>query len=320
MKFSIILPIYKVEKYLRECIESILCQTFKDYEIILVDDGSPDSCPQICDEYALKYPNIQCIHRPNGGLSAARNSGLLVAKGEYVMFVDSDDFLYDKYALDKVAQKSNSSPEIIHYRYAEWYESDNHIYPRNFSYDIVTDGRSVTDIYCELIDKDAYISSAWSKAVQRKFLIDNNILFERNLLGEDNEWSYHVIMLANKIELIDDILYVYRRRGGSITTSSTQKNLTDLLYVIEKWEKILIQEKDNERTKVIWMSLAKQYCSALIIYSAINNAETYYQRLSEKSYLLQYSKNRRVVIFRRIKRLIGLSGLIKMLRIYQKIR
>ena len=93
MKLSIIMPVYNVEDYLCKCIDSVLNQDYEDYEVILVDDGSPDECPKICDSYAKKHDNIRVVHRENGGLSAARNSGIEVAIGEYILFVDSDDYI-----------------------------------------------------------------------------------------------------------------------------------------------------------------------------------------------------------------------------------
>lgn len=95
MIFSIIVPIYNVEKYLRCCVDSVLAENFADYEMILVDDGSPDGCGKICDEYAGKYPHIKVIHKENGGLSDARNAGIRAAKGDYLIFLDSDDYWAD---------------------------------------------------------------------------------------------------------------------------------------------------------------------------------------------------------------------------------
>ena len=103
--FSIIIPIYKVEQYLNECVDSILNQSFLDYEIILVEDGSPDKCPEICDKYAEIDDRIHVIHKKNGGLSSARNHGVESAKGEYIIFVDSDDCWNDNGALDDLARK-----------------------------------------------------------------------------------------------------------------------------------------------------------------------------------------------------------------------
>ena len=105
MRFSIVIPIYKVEKYLRPCIDSVLQQTFRDFELILVDDGSPDSCPQICDEYAAKDARVKVVHKINGGQASARNAGLEVAQGDYVCYVDSDDYLIDNKVLERLLEK-----------------------------------------------------------------------------------------------------------------------------------------------------------------------------------------------------------------------
>ena len=104
MRFSVILPIYKVEKYLAECVDSILKQSFSDYEIILVDDGSPDTSGAICDEYAKKDARVRVIHKKNGGLSDARNAGFEIACGEYVVFIDSDDYVTDADFLKKISE------------------------------------------------------------------------------------------------------------------------------------------------------------------------------------------------------------------------
>ena len=108
-----------------------------------------------------------------------------------------------------------------------------------FDYDVPTEGRTMAEIYCDLVDKDAYYNSAWSKIIRRSLLIDNNIRFEKGIVGEDNEWYYHVVMVANSLVLVDENLYIYRRRQGSTTTTTTRKNLLDQLYVLDKWEKIL---------------------------------------------------------------------------------
>ncbi|MDY5641403.1 MAG: glycosyltransferase family 2 protein, partial [Candidatus Faecousia sp.] len=102
-KVSVVIPVYKVEPYLRRCVDSVLAQTLSDLEIILVDDGSPDHCPEICDEYALTHQNIQVIHKTNGGLASARNAGMRIAQGEYILFVDSDDWIDPEMAEELVA-------------------------------------------------------------------------------------------------------------------------------------------------------------------------------------------------------------------------
>lgn len=320
MKFSVILPVYKVENYLCPCIDSILNQTYKDFEIILVDDGSPDKCPEICDNYARKYPRVKVIHKSNAGQADARNVGLDAAQGDYICYIDSDDFLANDGVLQLLAEKTESKPDIVHYKFKEWFELDGHIADCRFDYNVPTEGRTLAEIYCDLVDKDAYYNSAWSKIIRRKLLTENNIRFEKGIVGEDNEWYYHVVMVANSLMLVDEALYVYRRRQGSTTTTTTRKNLLDQLYVLEKWEKILKDKSNDDRTRVVRGSLAKQYCSALIIYAGLTGVSDLYPRLKEKDYLLNYSKTKRVEIFRKTKKIVGLRGLILGLKLIKKLR
>ncbi len=107
--FSVIVPIYKVEKYLRRCVDSILAQTYKDFEVLLIDDGSPDGCPQICDEYARLDPRVRVIHKPNGGLISARNAGIQAARGDYICYVDADDWAKEN-MLQFIHEKLSQSP------------------------------------------------------------------------------------------------------------------------------------------------------------------------------------------------------------------
>ena len=116
MQFTVIVPIYKVEEYLERCIDSILCQTFTDFELLLVDDGSPDRCPQICDDYAKKDDRIRVIHKPNGGLISARNAGILAARGDFITYVDGDDWIKPQllqFVHDRIAESSEPVDMII---------------------------------------------------------------------------------------------------------------------------------------------------------------------------------------------------------------
>lgn len=319
MKFSLILPIYRVQQFLTQCIDSILAQTFQDFEIILVDDGSPDESPRICDEYASKDLRISVVHQKNAGQAAARNVGLAIAKGEYVAFVDSDDFLIDENVLQKIADASHSNPDVIHYKFVEWFESDGHIADCYFDYKVETEGRTLAEIYCDLIDKDAYYNSAWSKAIRRELLQENGIRFHEGIVGEDNEWYYHVVLAAKSLMLLDEPLYVYRRRQGSTTSTVNRKHLLDQLFVLDKWGTKL-KDYEGAAAKVIWGSLAKQYCSALIIYAGLDDVKDLLPRILKKKYLLKYSRNKRVVIFRWIQRVCGVRGLICLLKLVKKIK
>lgn len=320
MKFSIIIPCYKVEKYLSECVDSVLNQTFTDYEIILVDDGSPDRVPMICDEYSTKYTFVKTVHKPNGGLSDARNVGLKQAKGEYIFFIDSDDYLIDKNVLQRISQKLKSNPDVVAFKSIKWFETNGELSHSTTDLAVSDDRLSACEKYIELIDKDTYSNSAWSKVIKRTLLVDNNIEFEKGLLGEDNDWYYKVVGVLSSLELIDEPLYVYRQRAGSITKTYKNKNLEHLLWIIEKWTNYINDGEMTDNKKVIRNSLAKQYCHAIIGYSSLENPKEYYPQLKQYMYLLKYSANPRVKVFRKMYKLIGLRGIILLLRLRKVIK
>ena len=125
MKFSIVIPVYKTKEYLDHCVESVIAQTFRDFEIILVDDGSPDCCGAMCDAWAAKDSRIVVVHQENGGLSAARNAGIRRATGEYIMFLDSDDWWADPYVLENIAQHLNhTDADILSFNYRKSYNGN----------------------------------------------------------------------------------------------------------------------------------------------------------------------------------------------------
>lgn len=145
MLFSIILPVYNVEKYLCECVESILKQTYKDYEIILVDDGSTDKSPEICDSFSEQNPCVKTVHKKNGGLSDARNAGTKTARGEYIIYIDSDDFVIAEDFLEKLADKTKNSPDLILYKYSKYYDTQKRLADCTFSLKSAADKVSYAD-------------------------------------------------------------------------------------------------------------------------------------------------------------------------------
>ena len=213
---SIIVPVYMVEKYLDRCIESITNQTYKNLEIILVDDGSPDNCPEICDKWAEKDSRIKVIHKENGGLSDARNAGVAVATGDYIGFVDSDDYIepdmYEK-LLDVIHQ---TNAEIASCKFRHVYENNYAPIPDNNTNQItVTDTEPALD--CLIID---YLirQVVWNKIY--KATIVKEIPFDIGKYHEDEFWSYKVIGKAAIIAYIDYTGYNYLQRQGSIMGSS----------------------------------------------------------------------------------------------------
>ena len=211
IKISIIVPIYNVENYLDKCIKSIINQSFKNLEIILVDDGSPDNCPAICDEWAKKDNRIKVIHKENGGLSDARNAGLAVATGEYIAFVDSDDYIEADIYKKLLSVALNNKCDIVSCKLRMVYENDKNFVTKDDSEDIII--YSTEDAMSALID-DKIRQVVWNKLYKADII--KNIPFDVGKHHEDEFWSYKAIGNATKIATIDYTGYNYLQRSGSI--------------------------------------------------------------------------------------------------------
>ena len=323
MKYSFILPIYNVEAYLEECVASILAQTYTDYEIILVDDGSKDSSPMICDRLAEQDARIKVVHKKNGGLSDARNAGTDVAVGTYIIFIDSDDFLLTRDFLEKVNEKAENRPDLIFYKYQKYYHASKTFEDCKYSYKTAIDKNTYSERVEALVKADAFYGMAWIKTIKKTLLDENKIQFEVGLLGEDMEWNYHLMVNASSIEFIDESFVAYRQREGSITATHKLKNLTDFIYVLEKWsERIMKKEMDSLLKNALLGSLAKYYSNMLVVYARLKDAEKkkYRKRIKELSWLLKYSMSNRPKTVGKIYNLIGFDMTIFALQVMDRIK
>lgn len=321
MKFSVILPIYNVEKYLRECADSILCQTFTDYEMILVDDGSCDNSPKICDELEKTDARVRVVHKENGGSSSARNAGLGIAQGEYIVFMDSDDFITDKTFLEKINAKTVGSPDLIFFKYSKYSEDGRILKDCQFSYHSAILEHNLASQIKALVKDDAFYGMAWIKAIKRTLLVDNGIHFEEGLLGEDMDWNYNLLLHTNKIEFIDESFLAYRQRGNSTSRICKIKNLTDFIHILEKWsEKIKSSDLENDFKEALYASMAKYYSNLLVVYSRVQDTEKkkHIKRIKSLSWLLDYSMSRRPKLVSKVYRLFGFNLTIKALQIIDK--
>lgn len=208
---SVIVPIYNVEKYLARCVDSIVNQTYKNLEIILVDDGSPDRCPQMCDDYAEKDGRIKVVHKKNGGLSDARNAGMAVATGKYISFIDSDDYVSDDFfeCLLDVMNKENS--DIAECSVVKLYE-DNRF--DEFSDDLSVKTYDTQDAMSALIAENPFHQHVWNKLYKTELIKD--IPYAVGKLNEDEFWTYQVFGRANKVSKLNKTMYYYFQRNSSI--------------------------------------------------------------------------------------------------------
>lgn len=229
-KVSIIVPIYKVEKYLSQCIQSFCDQTLRDIEIILVEDGSPDNCGSICDHFAAQDPRIRVVHKKNEGVGAARNDGIKLATGEYVIFVDADDYIpEDAYEKMYHCAKENDADIVLAdiytvkndvVRYIKFYEKDFVTTDRKFLDEIVKS--AFYNYYCPMppATGPAYgYGGPTNKLVRRSLIIEKDIWFDTSVKGifDDVIYSAYIMACAQKVAYITEPVYYYRLLDNSIT-------------------------------------------------------------------------------------------------------
>lgn len=219
MLFSIIVPIYKVEKYIRQCVDSILAQTFPDFELILVDDGSPDNCPKICDEYAEKDKRVKVIHLVNSGVVIARQTGVNNANGEYLLFVDGDDSIAFN-CLEVIAKYAYV--DVIRFGFYREKPSGYEKTPISERVGYYSKGDIEREIFPKLIqtvDANYYIPSVWVAAFRKELFVKNMLTDIRLAVGEDGACVIPCIYHAQSLYIIEDCLYNYRLNYSSVTKS-----------------------------------------------------------------------------------------------------
>lgn len=254
MKFSIIVPVYNTEPYLEKCILSLKEQTFTDIEIILIDDGSTDNSPQICDQFSRIDSRIKVIHKENGGLSDARNKGMAAASGEYILFVDSDDYIepdacrnfarYCELGCDMIVANAVVEGDRIKLTHIP---ADSTVY-------------SGTDYLYKAVKSDNAPMAAWLNAYRRAFLIENNLFFKYGILHEDEQFSPRCFLKANSVICTDILFYHYVIRSNSISKQANKrKNARDLFDTCLELEQIYTEIADGEFRSLLLDSLVVKY-------------------------------------------------------------
>ncbi len=227
MLISIVVPVYKVEQCLERCVDSLINQTYKDLEIILVDDGSPDSCGLICDTYQAKDDRVIVIHKANGGLSDARNAGLKKSSGDYVFFVDSDDYIKEDACEKMLPFLENSRADIVMGDCdvtEEGYEC--------YHYADLEVGKkfSGSQYMKAALQKKTFPVVVWLNAYRRQFLLDNGLYFKENILHEDVEFSPRAFICAKSVVYTGVSFYHYVINDTSITSQKDKRKHCKDIY------------------------------------------------------------------------------------------
>ncbi len=232
---SIIVPVYKVEAYLDECVSSLAAQTYRDIEILLIDDASPDACPQICDAWAEKDSRIRVIHKKNGGAASARNAGLDAAGGTYVCFVDSDDVVSSRFVERLLAVLKNANADIAVCGFELWSKTDNQTVSGT-----TAPGTYGCQDYLRQFLSDWCCSLLWNKLYRRAAI--GSLRIAEGHRVDDEFFTYQVVMQSTAIAVCPDILYRYRLRASSAmqdTASVQEKVMLDrILYVTTRYSNV----------------------------------------------------------------------------------
>lgn len=259
MLISIIVPVYNISKYIKRCLDSLMANVAFDYEVIMVDDGSTDDCPQIIDAYAEKNPFFKSFHKTNGGLSDARNYGLTKAKGDYVWFVDGDDYIANDALLNISQAILENQPEILCFTSTAISHNKKRIIRFEHVKDL-TDGKTFLKIQYK---KRSMCPEIWHNVYKKAFLHDNFLTFKKGIYHEDEEFSPRAFILAKRIVTYSFNAYFYDAREGSIMSQlDYSKHFTDLGQILLEYKDSSLFSKDLKA--LITDRLASLYVSAFI--------------------------------------------------------
>lgn len=281
-KISVIVPVYNVEKYIRRCVDSILNQTYKNFELLLVDDGSPDSCGKICDDYSKIDDRIKVIHKENGGLSSARNAGIKRSSGDYLNFVDSDDWLESdclEYLLELLTKNNADFSMAENIRSSN---SENIKFKKKLFKEKVFSQKDFLSLFFK-INTQKNVQYAWAK-LYKKELFDN-IKYPDGLTDEDVPAMFNIILASSKIAYSSKVVYNYFVNPNSITESEFSNKKFDLLYVWDLVCDFAVETNDSWIIKNAYLNRYRADFGILCNYILSKNVEKSRKLYGDKLYL-----------------------------------
>lgn len=322
--FSVIVPVYNVEEYLEECVESVLNQSCGDFELILVDDGSTDGSFELCKKWEQNNDLVKAFRKENGGASSARNFGMDCATGDYVIFLDSDDFYNDVNALQKLKNKIlSTNADAVIFGCTDWNMKTNETVVSRTGYNIdLIDKNDINETLHWLLSAKMLPGGPTIFCTKRSLIEENNIRYHTGIQDEDYDFVLSVFCSCSSVFAIDDPFYTYRKgRDDSVTGSSNIKMIEGIAYTLDKW--LPISEKyENEIVKRDLLNyLAFIYTTGFVV-SGRMNSENRKKALSiMKRYksVLKYGYWRKTKIIRLASGVLGFSLFSRLSSIYFKL-
>lgn len=320
---SIVVPVYNTGKYLAQCVGSVIAQTYTNIEILLIDDGSTDNSGSICDRLAEKDDRIKVWHIPNSGSGHARNTGIRYARGEFVLFLDSDDFWAEKEGLQKVIRYYYSLPtpvDFIVLKFKYFYEKDR-LFKTLPDYTF-EENSPKTEKLNQLVASGHFPVSPCIKFTKRRFLTDQSLFFPEGVTTEDIPWSLESFLRCSDFAVLNDDFYTYRRQvSSSVTHSVSEKKFNDLLTIVENHiEEVKETIADSSLQSVLFSFWAYQYSILMGMYALFSSSskKSYFRRLKKYRWILQYDLHPKVKKVNRLLAFVPFFWTSKLLGFYIK--
>lgn len=322
LSFSIIIPVYRVEQYLDQCVQSVVAQTYREFEVILVDDGSPDNSSALCDRWAEKDSRIRVIHQENQGLSGARNTGIQAASGDYLMFLDSDDWWSGETVLQTVAERlEKTGADVLSFNYQKIYGSKRETPYFGDLADAPENLKGKASLKY-MIDKGLWISCAWNKVIRHQITENNELLFRPGISSEDMDWTLRLSLYAQNFDYIGFVAVLYRQRKSSISHTVLPRRVEDMCGNVKECLRLL-RNTTPDRAKYLKPFVAFQFATVVYNYAGLS-AQHRLPKMKERIVtllpLLNWSDHAKVKAIRLCVNYLGFSITVWLLRCRQMIQ
>lgn len=324
--FSIIVPVYNTEKYLPQCVDSVLGQTFSDFELLLIDDESPDGSGALCDAYAEQDSRVRVIHQKNGGLSNARNSGMMAASGEFVLFLDSDDYWHRSDALELIHREfSSTGADVVLLKHHKLDVETGNLIPSSDT--LCPERLSELSFGKQLsvcVSSQLFDTCAWNKAFRSKLMETQDLFFTEGIIAEDIDWVARLSLAASRISVVAEPVHTYRKgRPGAITTSLKLQNLIDTKGSLERCLSYMVPEKrDRDFLDAYYSYVAYRYVIWMAESAVVKDSgkRALIHQMKQHKWLLCYHLNRKVKLAHRVSLVAGWRMSAQLLGLYLKMK
>lgn len=318
IRFSVIIPVYKVEAYLDDCVRSVLNQTFENFQVILVDDGSPDRCGAMCDTWAETDGRVTVVHQENGGLSAARNAGIRHAKGEYVLFLDSDDWWADVRVLENLdAQLLRTPADVLSFNYRKSY--DGRLEPLYFPEALPSSAES--ENLEQMLQGSRWVTGACNKAARRELLMAYDLYFRTGITSEDIDWTLRLALAAESFAFANICVFIYRQHSASLSHSGSLRGTMHLCANVGECVR-LMELANPAKAALLKPFVAYQYGTLLHNVAQLSPAQRNGELMADvrnMAWLLECSNDAKIRLLRTSNRFLGLKLTLGLLRLRQKL-